>query len=240
MHQKIELLAFAAHPDDVEISISGTMIKHKKAGLRTGIIDLTGGELGTRGNIHIRAIESENASKIMQLDVRENLGLSDGFFEINRESLHKVIIVLRKYRPDTILINAPIDRHPDHGLAHELLKKAVFLSGLPKVETEFEGIAQEAWRPKSMYAYIQDKHINPDVLIDVSEFWQIRMEALKAYSSQFHNPESDEPITPISTPEFLDYIEGRAIQFGRLIGCRHAEGLLVIRPAGVNLLTDLF
>lgn len=238
-NQKINLLAYAAHPDDVEISISGTMIKHKKMGLTTGIVDLTAGELGTRGNAELRKLESAKAAEILNLDARENLGLADGFFEINHESLLKVVVTLRKYQPDIILINAEKDRHPDHGRGHELVKRAVFLSGLPKIETSDENGQQSPWRPKNMYAYIQDYFFQPDLLIDVSEHWDLRMASLLAYSSQFFDPNSDEPQTPISTPEFLDNIEGRSIQLGRLISTKHAEGLKVIKPIGVKNLMDI-
>lgn len=238
-NQKINLLAYAAHPDDVEISISGTMLKHKKMGLKTGIIDLTAGELGTRGNADLRKIESAKATEILQLDARENLGLADGFFEINHDSLMKVVVTLRKYKPDIILINAEKDRHPDHGRGHELVKRAVFLSGLSKIETFDENGPQTTWRPKNMYAYIQDYFFQPDIIIDVTDHWNHRMESLLAYSSQFFDPNSEEPQTPISTPEFLENINGRSIQLGRLINTKHAEGLKVIKPIGVTNLMDL-
>jgi bacillithiol biosynthesis deacetylase BshB1 len=239
MHPKIDLLAFAAHPDDVEISISGIMLKHKAAGMSTGVIDLTRGELGTRGNAELRAKESAKASEILQLDIRENLGFRDGFFHEDEEHLLAVIRMIRKYKPDIVLINAESDRHPDHGNAHHLVKRACFLSGLIKVKTEVNGEGQQAWRPQTVYAYIQDYYLEPDLVIDVTDFWEKRMESLMAYSSQFYNPDSNEASTPISTKEFINHIEGRSHQFGRLINCVHGEGLRRIRPLGVNLLNQL-
>lgn len=239
MQDKLDILAFAAHPDDVEISASGIMLKHKSLGLKTGIVDISAGELGTRGNIELRAKESAKASEILKLDARVNLGLPDGFFEVNEASLKLVVAELRHFKPDIVLINSENDRHPDHGRAHELLKRACFLSGLPKIETQRNGVTQTAWRPKAIYAYIQDYYLEPDFIIDVTDHWKDRMDALMAYSSQFYNPESKEPQTPISTPDFLRFIEGRAAMLGRLIGAGFGEGLRTIRPAGVNSLTDL-
>ncbi len=239
MYPKINVLAFAAHPDDVEISVSGIMLKHKAAGLSTGIIDLTGGELGTRGSKEIRAGESAKATAILQLDIRENLGFRDGFFEQNEESLMAVVKVIRKYRPDIVLLNAESDRHPDHGRAHELVKRACFLSGLEKIKVEDGKSTLGAWKPPTMYSYIQDYYLEPDLVIDVTAFWKQRMESLMAYSSQFYNPDSNETATPISSEEFIGNLEGRSHQFGRLINCRHAEGLRTLRPIGVNLLGDL-
>lgn len=239
MYQKIDILAFAAHPDDIEISISGTLLKHKAAGLKIGVIDLTKGELGTRGNEHIRAIESNNASKILNLDVRENLGLKDGFLTNDENSLKKIITEIRKYRPNIVLMNAERDRHPDHGKAHTMVKEACFLAGLPKLVTELNGVSLPAWRPQNMYAYIQDYILEPDILIDVTPFWKTRMDSLLAYSSQFYNPESNEMETPISSKSFLDNLEGRAIQWGRLINCQYAEGLRKVNHFEVKLLTDI-
>ncbi|MES2617551.1 MAG: bacillithiol biosynthesis deacetylase BshB1 [Bacteroidota bacterium] len=240
MPTKINVLAYAAHPDDVEISISGTMIKHKKNGLSTGIIDLTRGELGTRGTAETRAVESANSSAILELDVRENLGLKDGFFEHNEASLMAVVRTLRQYQPDIVLCNAVTDRHPDHGKGHRLVKEACFLSGLVKIEVkDAAGNSLPPWRPKAVYAYIQDHYIQPDLVIDVTAEWEQRMKSLMCFESQFFNPASKEPETPISTPAFLQHIEGRAVQFGRFMNVHYAEGFTVVRPAGVSLLTDL-
>ncbi len=240
MHPKINLLAFAAHPDDVEISASGTLIKHKKSGLTTGIIDLTRGELGTRGSAEIRTEETANSSALLQLDVRENLDLKDGFFEYTEENLKAVARCIRKYRPEIVLCNSVKDRHPDHGKAHKLVADACFLAGLVKIEiSDEQGHDLKAWRPKAVYAYIQEVYIEPDFVIDVTDFWDERTKSLLSFKSQFFNPDSKEPETPISTLSFLQLIEGRSIQFGRYIGVKNAEGYNVVRPAGVNLFTDL-
>jgi N-acetylglucosamine malate deacetylase 1 len=238
-NQKINLLAFAAHPDDVEISISGIMLKHAQFGLKTGIVDLTEGELGTRGSSELRYQESQKSSEILGLTVRENLNLGDGFFEITQDTLLKVIVAIRKYQADIILINAESDRHPDHGRAHDLLKRACFLSGLVKIKTQVDDKEQLPWRPKQVYSYIQDHYLEPDLVIDVNEFWEQRMNALMAYSSQFYDPNSKEPNTPISGPDFLKHIEARAIQFGRYINVAKAEGLRKVRPIGINNLNNL-
>lgn len=239
MLKKINLLAFAAHPDDVEISASGIMIKHKNMGLSTGIVDLTRGELGTRGSADLRFKEAETAAQIMNLDARENLGFKDGFFEIDEAHLNAVITAIRKYQPDIVLINSEQDRHPDHGRAHQLLKSACFLSGLPKIETSFDGQMQTAWRPQSVYSYIQDYYLDPHIVIDVTDVWSTRMEALKSFSSQFFDPNSPEPNTPISNPEFFKFIDGRGLQFGRFIQAGYGEGLRTVRPLGVNNLNAL-
>lgn len=240
MSIKINVMAYAAHPDDVEISISGTMLKHKKQGLTTGIIDLTRGELGTRGTAETRAAEAAKSSEILQLDVRENLGLKDGFFEHNEASLMAVVRTLRQYRPDIVLCNAVSDRHPDHGKGHRLVKDACFLSGLVKIKVnDADGNDLPPWRPQAVYAYIQDYYIQPDIVVDVTAEWEARMRSLMCFETQFYSPNSAEPETPISTPAFLQHIEGRAVQFGRFISARYGEGFTVIRPAGVGLLTDL-
>ncbi|MDP2176590.1 MAG: bacillithiol biosynthesis deacetylase BshB1 [Bacteroidota bacterium] len=239
MPQKINVLAFAAHPDDVEISISGIMIKHRINGLKTGIVDLTKGELGTRGDEFIRAEESKKASQILGLSARQNLGIKDGFITNSEENLISVVKMIRAFQPDIVLMNAESDRHPDHGKAHTLVKEACFLSGLIKLSTKYNEEIQEAWRPKSMYSYIQDYYLEPDILIDVSPLWNQRMEALLAYSSQFYNTESKELETPISSPAFMEHIKGRAIQWGRLINCGYAEGLRKVNHFSVNLLTDI-
>lgn len=236
---KLDVLALAAHPDDVEISASGIMIKHKAEGYATGIVDLTAGELGTRGTAEIRALESAKASEIMKLDIRENLCMRDGFFEITEENLLKIVQVIRKYRPEVLLVNAPSDRHPDHGRAHEMQIRASFLSGLSKIQTMEEGETQRPWRPKTTYAYIQDHYHEPSLIMDVSPYWDDRMKALMAFSSQFYDPDSKEPQTPISTPDFLHFIEGRAKQLGRIINAKFAEGLIAVRPIGAKNLLDL-
>lgn len=240
MHPKINVLAFAAHPDDVEIGISGTMIKHKKSGLTTGIVDLTRGELGTRGTPEIRAKECARSTEILGLEIRENLGMKDGFFDHSEENLRAVVRAIRQYRPDIVLCNAVSDRHPDHGKGHRLVKEACFLSGLVKVEVkDAAGNDLKPWRPNAVYAYIQDYYLEPDIVIDVTEEWEQRTKSLMCFESQFYNPNSTEPDTPISSESFLKHVEGRAVQFGRFIGAKYGEGFNVIRPAGVDLLTNL-
>lgn len=231
---KLDLLAFAAHPDDVELSCSGTIAKEIFNGKRVGIIDLTQGELGSRGSAAIRAIESNASSEILKLAVRENVKMDDGFFEETKDNLIKIIKCIRKYKPEVVLANAVSDRHPDHGRGAALVSRACFLAGLVKVNTQ-----QEPWRPKIVYHYIQDRYMKPDFIVDVSEFMSVKMESIKAFKSQFFDPDSNEPNTPISGKEFLDFINARARQFGREIGVEFGEGFTVERPVGTNLLSDL-
>lgn len=238
---KLDILAFAAHPDDVELAASGTVIKHIQKGKRVGIIDLTKGELGSRGNAETRAIEAQNSANIMGLSIRENLDLGDGFFEENENSLLKVITMIRKYQPDVILCNSVTDRHPDHARAGNLISRACFLSGLLKVETKIDGAHQMPFRPKSIYRYIQDRWIEPDVIVDISEQFELKMKSILAFETQFYNPDKniEGPETPISSKDFIDFLKGRAIQFGRLINTQYGEGFNVERPIGVDDLTDL-
>jgi bacillithiol biosynthesis deacetylase BshB1 len=229
---KLDILAIAAHPDDVEISAGGTVLKSIQQGKKVGIVDLTRGELGSRGSGDLRMIEAEAASKILGISARVNLGLADGFFEKNEASLRKIIEQIRIYRPEIVLTNAPSDRHPDHGRASQLVREACFYSGLRKIET-----GQEAWRPKSVYMFNQDYYNKPDFVVDVTEFWETKMEALKAYGSQFFDPTSKEPKTPISGEEFFDFLRARSMDFGRPAGYLLAEGFMVDRTLGVE---DLF
>jgi len=210
---KLDILAFAAHPDDVELAASGTLLKHIALGKKVGIIDLTEGELGTRGSAELRKIEAANSSKILGVSIRENLNLGDGFFEINETSLLKVVEMIRKYQPKVVLCNAVSDRHPDHGRGGDLVARATFLSGLPKVITTLNGINQEAFRPQTVLRYIQDNWVNPDVIVDITPYFETKMKSILAFSSQFYNPESTEPQTAISSKDFLEYLKGRAIQF---------------------------
>lgn len=234
---KLDMLAFASHPDDVELSCAGTIIKHIAAGYKTGIIDLTRGELGTRGTAAIREQEANKASEIMGIHVRENLDLKDGFFEVNEESKMKVIRMIRKYRPEIIIANAINDRHPDHGKGSKLVSDACFLSGLIKVVTMEDGKLQEAWRPRAVYHYIQDRNMRPDFIVDVSKFMDKRMEAIMAFSSQFFNPDSNEPETAISSKIFLEGLKARALEYGRLIGTDYGEGFIAERVPGID---DIF
>ncbi len=237
---KLNILAIAAHPDDVELTCSGTLLKHIKNGHKVGIVDLTRGELGTRGDVNTRNKESEMASKILGIHVRENLNLADGFFRKDNETLLKVIAVIRKYQPDIILCNAITDRHVDHGRGADLVAEAAFLSGLRKIETTDNHLVQEAWRPQAVYHYIQDRFIKPDFVVDITNEFSVKMQSILAYSSQFFDPNSTEPETPISSKAFLDFLEARAAEFGRSIGVKYGEGFNVQRPLGVNNLMDLF
>jgi bacillithiol biosynthesis deacetylase BshB1 len=233
--KKINLLAFGAHPDDVELSAGGTLIKYQKLGYTTGIIDLSQGELGTRGDKFSRASESAEATQILNLSVRENLMLPDGFFEINQESLMKIVQSIRKYKPDLVLANAPSDRHPDHGRASDLVARACFLSGLSKISTQ----DLEPWRPKQVLFYIQDIFLKPDFVIDITETQEQKLKAIAAYKSQFFLPDSDGPQTPISSKSFWDLLTGKAQLMGRYAGFEYGEGFIQSRPSGLNNLMEL-
>lgn len=236
---KLDILAFAAHPDDVELSASGTLLAHIALGKKVGIIDLTRGELGTRGSAELRDLEAAASSKIMGIHVRENLQMRDGFFVKDEAHLLKVITMLRKYKPEIVLCNSEFDRHVDHGRAGDLVHEACFLSGLRKIETQIDGKPQEAWRPKAVYHYIQDYYTNPDIIIDITPHMPTKIEAIKAFSSQFFNPDSNEPETPISTADFWHFLDARARQYGRLIDVTYGEGFTVKRPIGTRDLTQL-
>ncbi|CAG5086316.1 bacillithiol biosynthesis deacetylase BshB1 [Parvicella tangerina] len=236
---KLDILAFAAHPDDVELAASGTVIKHIKQGKKVGIIDLTRGELGTRGSGELRDEEAKESAEILQLSVRHNLDLGDGFFEINENTLKAIIRMIRLYQPTIILCNSLSDRHPDHGRAGDLVSRAAFLSGLRKIETIHLGENQHAHRPKAIYRYIQDYWIKPDIVIDISKEMNQKLESIQAFKSQFYDPSSDEPETPISSKDFMAFIDARARQFGRLINTTYGEGFNVERPLGVEDLTQL-
>lgn len=235
----VDILAFGAHPDDVEISCSGTLLKHISEGKTVGIIDLTQGELGTRGSAKLRLKEAKLAQQILGVSSRENLGMADGFFAINQENKLKIVEMVRKYRPQIVLANSINDRHPDHGRASQLVSEACFLAGLSKVETMLNGIAQEAWRPNAIYHYIQDRYIQPDVVFDVTPFMEKKIESIKAYSSQFFDPKSDEPETPISRSDFFDFLRSRAKEVGRPIGAEYGEGFTAERYIGARSFFDL-
>lgn len=236
---KLDVLAFGAHPDDVEISAGGSMAAFVAQGKKVGIVDLTRGELGTRGSADLRDLESANAAKILGLSIRENLAMADGFFQHTQENLNAVIVELRRFRPEIVLCNSITDRHPDHGKGSKLVSEACFLSGLKKIETSWNGESQEAWRPNAVYHYIQDFHIEPDVVMDVSKFFNVKMESIKAFQSQFFDPNSQEPNTPISGEEFFEHLKGRALQMGRPAGFLYGEGFTTERYIGVNSLFDL-
>jgi bacillithiol biosynthesis deacetylase BshB1 len=234
---KLDILAFGVHPDDVELSCAGTLLVEKMNGKKVGIIDLTKGELGTRGNVQIRKEEAENSAVILGVDVRENLDMADGFFINDEENKIKIIKVLRKYRPEIVLCNVPDDRHPDHGRSAVLVNDAAFLSGLQKIETnDGRGKIQEAWRPKYVFNYIQDIYHNPAFVIDISDVFDKKIESIEAFSTQFYNPESGdkEPQTYISSPEFLESVINRSKMFGRMIGVKYAEGFLSKKMIGIK------
>jgi bacillithiol biosynthesis deacetylase BshB1 len=237
---KLDILAIGAHPDDIELSCGGTILSHISQGLKVGILDLTRGELGTRGTAETRAAEAEAAADILGVSVRENAGFADGFFENDKAHQLEIIKYIRKYRPDIILANAIHDRHPDHARAAQLTADAVFLSGLSKIETVMDGMAQKPFRPGVVYHYIQSLDIAPDLAVDISLFYDKKVEAIRAYRTQFHDPDSREPDTFISSPEFLDFVKARAIHFGVPMGVNYAEGYTMKRHIGVYNLKDIF
>lgn len=236
---KLDILAIGVHPDDIELSCAGTILKEIAAGKTVGVLDLTHGELGTRGSGPLRLIEAEKSAEILCLACRENVGMADGFFKNDQEHILLITQILRKYQPDIILSNAPRDRHPDHGRASKLISDACFYSGLRKVETKLDGKIQEAWRPKAIYNYIQDRFIEPDFVVDVTPFVDTKLEAIKAFSSQFYNPASNEPESPLTMKNFFEYVRARMADMGRYIQADYAEGFLVERPLGVKSLSDL-
>ncbi|WP_425075143.1 bacillithiol biosynthesis deacetylase BshB1 [Psychroserpens sp. S379A] len=236
---KLDILAFGAHPDDVELGCGATIAKEIANGKKVGIVDLTRGELGTRGTAETRDQEAREAAKILGVSVRENLAFADGFFVNDKTHQLEVIKMIRKYQPEVVLCNAIDDRHIDHGKGSQLVSDACFLSGLLKIETEFDGVKQERWRPKQVYHYIQWKHLEPDFVVDVSGFIDIKMASVLAYKTQFFDPKSNEPQTPISSKNFTDSIHYRARDLGRLIGVEHAEGFTVERYVAVDNLFDL-
>lgn len=240
MSSKVDILVIAAHPDDAELACSGTILKHIQLGRKVAVLDLTRGELGTRGTPEIRAQESAAATKILGLHARVNAGFADGFFESDKEHCLKLIEYIRLFQPEIVLCNAIDDRHPDHGKAAELASRACFLSGLMKIETFAEGRLQEAWRPKNVYHYIQDKYIQPDFVVDISAFWDKKMECILAFKSQFYSSDisnNEEPQTYISGKSFLKFIESRARELGHSIGVEYGEGFTKEKQVGV---TDLF
>ncbi len=236
---KLDILAIGAHPDDIELSCGATIAKEISLGKKVGALDLTRGELGTRGSAEIRDEEAKEAAKILNLTIRENLAFADGFFTNDKEHQLKIIEIIRKYKPEIILCNAIDDRHIDHPKASKLVSNACFLSGLRKIETTLDNKIQEAWRPKKIYHYIQWKNIKPDFVVDVTDFIDIKLKAVKAYSSQFYNPNSNEPTSPITSENFLESILYRAQDLGRLIGVEYAEGFTTERYVAVSSLDKL-
>jgi len=236
---KLDILAIGAHPDDVELSCSGTLLKHIALGKKCGIIDLTRGELGTRGSAELRKLEATKAAKILGVSVRDNLNMADGFFVNDKKHQLALVKKIRQYQPEIILCNAVSDRHPDHGRAAQLVSEACFYSGLIKIETSINSKKQTAWRPKAVYHYIQDKQLKPDFVVDITAFVDKKMEAIKAFQSQFYNSNSKEAPTLISTKNFFDLVKGKMTVFGRDAGFDYAEGFTVERTMGVNNLFDI-
>ena len=236
---KLDILVFAVHPDDAELGCSGTILKHIALGKKVGIIDYTRGELGTRGTAETRDKEAADSAKILGLHARENLRFRDGFFQNDEEHQLEIIKMVRKYQPEIILTNALHDRHSDHGRAENLANDAIFLSGLIKIETKIDGVNQLPWRPQMVLQYIQDRYIKPDIIIDVSDFMDKKVEAIRTFKTQFDSPDSKEPQTYISSPEFLESVIARAREFGKNIGAQYAEGFTSRKLLGVDNLFNL-
>jgi len=236
----VDILAIGVHPDDVELCASGTILKHIELGYSVALCDLTHGELGTRGSGPLRLEEAEEARKIIGVEHRVNLGMRDGFFENSENNIKKIIGVIRYFKPKIVLANTPHDRHPDHGRASKLISDACFYAGLPKISTFNEdNSSQSAHRPQAVYHYIQDRNLVPDFVVDISPYIKKKIECILAYKSQFYNPNSDEPDTPISSKAFLDFIQAKNKTYARDIGAEYAEGFKVERTIGVKNLFDL-
>jgi len=238
---KIDILAVGIHPDDVELSCSGTLLRHAAKGKSFGILDLSHGELGTRGTAEIRSQEAAESSRILGASFRDQVDVADGFFTHHPDNWMQIVRIIRKYRPEIVLCNAIDDRHPDHGRAAKLTTDACFYAGLKRIETFEGGAAQEAWRPKAVYHYIQDKQLTPDFVVDITPWFEQKMACILAFRSQFFDPEdaSGEPQTPISGKDFLDFMHAKARVFGRAIHVEFAEGFICSRTPGLDDLFDL-
>lgn len=234
---KLDILVFAAHPDDAELACGGTILSQIAKGYKVGIIDLTRGELGTRGSAEIRANEAAAAAKILKISVRENLGFADGFFVDDKEHQLEIVKKIRQYQPEIVFANAVSDRHPDHGRASKLVSNATFIAGLARVPSELDGKIQLPWRPKNIYHYIQSNHIKPDFVVDISEFFDQKMEAIRAFASQFYDPNNNDPNTFISSPEFMNFLGARSAEMGQPVGFKHGEGFTIEKIIGVK---DMF
>lgn len=231
---KLDIMAFGIHPDDVELGCAGTLLKHKALGYTIGVCDLTRGEMGTRGSSESRNKEAEKAAKILKLDVRINLEMEDVWAVDNKENCLKIVRIIRKFKPKIILCNAIDDRHPDHIKGSEMVRKAAFISGLRKVETEHEGQPQFAYRPYAVYHYIQQYYIKPDIVVDITNYIDQKFESILAYTTQFYSGKSEEPPTPISDKKFLDFVRAKDIHMGMNIGVRYGEGFTIERIIGVD------
>ena len=236
---KVDILAIGVHPDDIELCAGGTVLKHIDLGYTVAICDLTRGELGTRGNGELRLVEAEKAAAILGVTQRVNLGMEDGFFDHSKENILQIIQVIRHFRPKIVLNNALHDRHPDHGRASKLVRDACFYAGLLKIETHYNGAAQQRHRPDAIYHYIQDKNLNADFVIDITKYMDKKLEAIMAYKSQFFDPENTEPATPISSLTFMEFVKAKNRSYAREINVEFAEGFNVDRLVGVNDLFDL-
>lgn len=231
---KLDILAFGAHPDDIELSAGGTLAKHIQLGKKIGIVDLTKGELGTRGTAEIRAEEAAAAKEVLGLALRENLGLPDGFLENKSEYKMEIVRSIRRFKPQAILANATEDRHPDHAKAAVLVSDSCFLAGLIKLKTEWEGSLQEGWRPEIVFHYIQERYIEPDLVVDITDQFDLKMEAISSYKSQFYDADSSEPETKISSKGYLEFLKIRASEMGEKIGVKYGEGFTVYKDLGVE------
>jgi len=236
---KLQILAIGVHPDDVELGCAGTLLAALAEGKKVGILDLTKGELGTRGTVETRKVEAKEAAAILGIEIRENLGMADGFFQNDEAHQRLLIRAIRKYQPDIILANAPEDRHPDHGRSAKLISDAAFLSGLRKIETQLDGVTQEAWRPAYVFNYIQDRFIQPSFVIDISEHMDKKIASVMAYTTQFYNPDLQEPQTYISSPQFIDSVKARAMMLGKRIGVEYAEGYISEKMIGIKSLDNI-
>jgi bacillithiol biosynthesis deacetylase BshB1 len=236
---KLQILAIGVHPDDVELGCAGTLLAAIAEGKKVGILDLTKGELGTRGTVETRKVEAKEAAAILGIEIRENLGMADGFFQNDEAHQRLLIRAIRKYQPDIILANAPEDRHPDHGRSAKLISDAAFLSGLRKIETQLDGVTQEAWRPAYVFNYIQDRFIQPSFVIDISEHMDKKIASVMAYTTQFYNPDLQEPQTYISSPQFIDSVKARAMMLGKRIGVEYAEGYISEKMIGIKSLDNI-
>lgn len=239
MSRQVDMLCITAHPDDVEIAMAGTVLHHLALGYSVGLVELTAGELGTRGTPEIRMQEAETALNVLGASFRYQLGLADGFFRPDTESLERVITAVRRHRPKVVLTNAVRDRHPDHGRGAALVAEACFLSGLRRIPTMDQGVQQEAWRPVTVLHAVQDHWIDPDLIIDITPYWPKKMESLLCFTSQFYDPASTEPTSPIASPDFLPFLEARSREMGRLLGVTFGEGFTTARPMGITDVMEL-